>query len=54
MDCARQIVRREGALALFDGAVARCATVTPRLTICVLVRDAISPYAKRALGLPES
>ena len=50
VDCAAQIVRREGPAALFDGAVARCATVTPRLTICVLVKDALMPRAAALLG----
>lgn len=46
LDCARQVLRREGPLAFLDGAVARCATVAPRLTICVLVKDAIMPGVK--------
>ena len=49
-DCIRQILRREGPLAFLDGAIARCATVAPRLTICVLVKDAIAPGVKEALG----
>ena len=49
-DCVGQILRREGPLAFLDGAVARCATVAPRLTICVLVKDAIAPGVKEALG----
>ncbi|KAH8062762.1 malate-aspartate shuttle [Aureococcus anophagefferens] len=50
VDCAAQIVRREGPAALFDGAVARCATVTP-LTICVLVRRRHAP--RRAPRPPD-
>ena len=49
-DCVGQILRREGPLAFLDGAVARCATVAPRLTICVLVKDAIAPGVKEVLG----
>ena len=44
LDCAAAIIKREGPLALLDGAVARCCTVTPRLTICVLAKDAIMPH----------
>lgn len=50
LDCARQILRREGPLAFLDGAVARCATVAPRLTICVLVKEAIAPGIREMLG----
>ena len=49
-DCVGQILRREGPLAFLDGAVARCATVAPRLTICVLVKDAIAPGVKDLIG----
>ena len=50
MDCAAQILRREGPRAFFDGAWARCLTVTPRLTICVLAKDALMPYVAGAGG----
>ena len=49
-DCVGQILRREGPRAFLDGAIARCATVAPRLTICVLVKDAIAPGVKEVLG----
>ena len=50
LDCVGQILRREGPLAFLDGAIARCATVAPRLTICVLVKDAIAPGVKDLIG----
>ena len=50
LDCVGQILRREGPLEFLDGAIARCATVAPRLTICVLVKDAIAPGVKEVLG----
>ena len=47
VDCARTILRTEGARALFDGTAARCLTVTPRLTLVVLVKDALMPHLKQ-------
>ena len=42
--------RLSSVIAFLDGAVARCATVAPRLTICVLVKDAIAPGVKDLIG----
>lgn len=50
IDCARTIVRKEGLRALFDGTTARCLTVTPRLTIVVVVKDALMPYVSTSLS----
>ena len=53
VDCAAQILKREGPLAFMDGAWARCLTVTPRLTICVLAKDALMPHAAMLVGRSE-
>ena len=39
LDCARQLVRNEGWLALFDGTIARCVLIAPRLTIAVSLKE---------------
>ena len=45
-DCARKIVQREGAVALFDGVLSRVLLLTPRLTIAVtcyeMAREALT------------
>ena len=46
LDCCAQLVRREGAIALFDGVFARVLLLTPRLTIAVTAKEALMPYFK--------
>ena len=44
LDCAAQLVRNEGWLALFDGTLARCALIAPRITIAVSLKEALDAW----------
>jgi len=47
LDCCAQILKKEGALALFDGVGARILMLTPRLTLAVSLKEALFPLFLR-------
>ena len=49
LDCARQLVRNEGWLALFDGTIARCVLIAPRLTIAVSLKEYLDGWLQACL-----